>query len=133
MDKYYLIYAPDNKTLIFQGYTTEYTEPGTKYVPNHELMYSMSRAEPVTSRKVIKRIIDEYWTNYDKNTPDGALLTDPEKSVGEDYTKGQFEADMEALRLDEFLEAPHIGSVQQFHVGGFVEASTLSTASPFIV
>jgi hypothetical protein len=133
LDKYYTIYAPDNRTLIFQGYTTEYTEPGTKYVPNHELMYSMSRAEPVTSRKVIKRIIDEYWTNYDKNTPDGALLTDPEKSVGKDYTKGQFKADMEALRLDEFLEAPHIGSVQQFHAGGFVEASTLSTASPFII
>ena len=132
-DKYYTIYAPDNRTLIFQGYTTEYTEPGTEYVPNHELMYSMSRAEPVTSRKVVKRIIDEYWTNYDKNTPDGALLTDPEKSVGKDYTKGQFKADMEALRLDEFLEAPHIGSVQQFHAGGFVEASTLSTASPFIV
>jgi len=133
LDKYYTIFAPDNETLIFQGYTTEYTEPGTEYVPNHELMYSMSRAEPVTSRKVIKRIIDEYWTNYDKNTPDGALLTDPEKSVGKDYTKGQFKADMEALRLDEFLEAPHIGSVQQFHAGGFVEASTLSTASPFIV
>lgn len=133
LDKYYTIYAPDNRTLIFQGYTTEYTEPGTKYVPNHELMYSMSRAEPVTSRKVVKRIIDEYWTDYDKNTPDGALLTDPEKSVGEDYTKGQFEADMKALRLDEFLEAPHIGSVQQFHAGGFVEASTLSTVSPFIV
>ena len=133
LDKYYTIFAPDNETLIFQGYTTEYTEPGTEYVPNHELMYSMSRAEPVTSRKVIKRIIDEYWTNYDKNTPDGALLTDPEKSVGKNYTKGQFKADMEALRLDEFLEAPHIGSVQQFHAGGFVEASTLSTVSPFIV
>ena len=133
LDKYYTIYAPDNRTLIFQGSTTEYTEPGTKYVPNHELMYSMSRADPVTSRKVVKRIIDEYWTNYDKNTPEGALLTDPEKSVGEAYTKGQFEADMKALRLDEFLEAPHIGSVQQFHAGGFVEASTLSTASPFII
>ena len=133
MDKYYLIYAPDNKTLIFQGYTTEYTKPGTKYVPNHALLYGRAEADLVKSRKVIKRIIDEYWTNYDKNTPDGALLTDPEKSVGKDYTKGQFKADMEALRLDEFLEAPHIGSVQQFHAGGFVEASTLSTASPFIV
>ena len=132
-DKYYRIYAPDNKTLIFQGYTTEYTKPGTKYVPNHVLLYGRTEADIVKSRKVIKRIIDEYWTNYDKNTPDGALLTDPEKSIGEDYTKGQFEADMEALRLDEFLEAPHIGSVQQFHAGGFVEASTLSTASPFIV
>ena len=132
-DKYYRIYAPDNETLIFQGYTTEYTKPGTKYVPNHVLLYGRTEADIVKSRKVIKRIIDEYWTNYDKNTPDGALLTDPEKSIGEDYTKGQFEADMGALRLDEFLEAPHIGSVQQFHAGGFVEASTLSTASPFIV
>jgi hypothetical protein len=133
-DKHYTIYAPDNRTLVFQGYTTKDTPPDVKWLDSNYLGGD-KYADLIKSRKDIKKIIDEYWTSYDlSGGKDDTVITElGDKSIGEDYTRGQFEADMKALGLHDFLEAPHNIDVLGYHAGGLVESSVLAKANPLIM